>query len=126
MYERVEGTKKNHPLFVAAAGRGLPACELRLLEQWLTPTDKKWLAVGLDVICNKAQTQYAAKALYELLLGEVITARLASHNGQHSEHNMDVLLQETLMSVRPTPFYVPEPRVWEKIWHAICAYHSKT
>jgi len=108
-------------------GRGLPACELRLLEQqWLTPRDKKWLDVGLDVICNKAHTHYAAKALYELLLGELLAARLHCDDGPRAERYMDVLLQETLMASRPTPSYVPEPRVWEKIWRAVCAYHSTT
>ena len=99
---------------------GLPACELRSLEQHLVPTDKKWLKVGYDVICDKARTRYAALMLYQLLLGTLISARMADNN-----HRIDRLFLETLSASPPIPFgiVVYEPRVYEKVWLAICAYH---
>ena len=104
---------------------GLPACELRSLEKWLTPTDKRWLKVGYDVICDKARTRYAALMLYELLLGELLAARLTFDNIQRSQQLIDSLLFETLMASKRLPhgIVVLEPRVYEKVWLAICAYH---
>lgn len=106
-------------------GFGSPACELRSLEKWLTPTDKKWIKVGYDVICDNARTLCAAKMLYELLLGELLTARLSSNDVRRCQQLVDSLLCETLLASKRPPhgIFVLEPRVYEKMWLAICEYH---
>ena len=100
---------------------GMPACELRSLEQWLTPGDKKWLKIGFDVICNEARTRSAAKMLYELLLGELVATRLKYYDQPRS---IEMPLYETLMASKRVPHgvVVLEPRVWEKVWLAICTF----